>query len=70
LPDGKFIVTRQIDQVAFNFMKYTACYAIGRSLSYNDLVFLREHGLQLKSGDYRMQELLRFIIKSDLFLKK
>ena len=51
-------------------MKHMACYAIGRSLSYNDLAFLQEQGLQLKPGDYRMQELLQFVIKSDLFLKK
>lgn len=45
-------------------------YAVGRSLNDNELMFLREQGIKLKSNDYRMQELLRFIIKSDMFLKK
>lgn len=60
----------QLDQVAFSFMKHAAIYATGRSLSYNDIVFLQEEGIQLRTGDYRLQDLLRFIIKSDLFLKK
>ena len=52
-----------------------ACYATGRGLSYNEIAFLKEHGIKLKSGDsqmgdYRMQDVLRFVIKSDIFLKK
>ena len=47
-----------------------ACCAVGRSLTYNELVFLQEQGVPLRPNDYRMQELLRLVIKSDLFLKK
>ena len=54
----------------FSFLKHAACYAVGRSLTCNELVFLQEQGVQMRSNDYRMQELLRFVIKSDLFLKK
>ncbi len=65
-----YLANDRIDQVAFSFLKHSACYAVGRSLTYNELVFLQEQGVQLKPNDYRMQELLRFVIKSDLFLKK
>lgn len=43
---------------------------LGCSLIDNELMFLQEQGVKLRSDDYRMQELLRFVIKSDLFLKK
>ena len=65
-----YLAHNRIDQVAFSFLKHAACYAVGRRLTYNELVFLQEQCVPLKSNDYRMQELLRFVIKSDLFLKK
>ena len=65
-----YLANDRIDQVAFSFLKHVACYAVGRSLNYNELAFLQEQGIQLRPNDYRMQELLRFVIKSDLFLKK
>ncbi|MEK6258780.1 MAG: DUF1592 domain-containing protein [Planctomycetota bacterium] len=65
-----YLAHDRIDQVAFSFLKHAACYAVGRSLTYNELVFLQEQGVPLRSSDYRMQELLRFVIKSDVFLKK
>lgn len=80
LPDGHqvrdlddlrdYLAHDRIDQVAFSFMKHLAGYAVGRSLSFNEIAFLREHGVKLKSSEYRMQEMLRFVVKSDLFLKK
>ena len=80
LPDGtevkdlnglkNYLANDRVDQVAFSVMKHLACYAVGRSLTYNEFVFLQEQGKQLKSTDYRMLDMIRFIIKSDLFLKK
>jgi len=80
LPDGTevadlkglkaYLAGDRIDQVAFSFVKHIACYATGRSLTYNELVFLRKECINLRSSDYRMQELVRFVVKSDLFLKK
>lgn len=80
LPDGTVVIDliglkdyladERVDQVAFSFMKHLACYAVGRSLSYNEVAFLQERGLQLKADGYRMQDIIRFVIKSDLFLKK
>jgi hypothetical protein len=80
LPDGteikdlnalkEYLVKDRIDKVAFSYLKHLASYAIGRSLRYNELAFLEEKGIELREDGYRMQEMLRFIIKSDLFLKK
>lgn len=80
LPDGTevqdlnglktYLGQAHIDQVAFSFLKHIATYAVGRTLTYNELVFLEEQSVQMKPTNYRMQELLRFVIKSDLFLKK
>ena len=80
LPDGAqvndmnglkaYLATERIDQVAFSFMKHLACYAIGRSLTYNEFQSLREQGKTLRSNDYRMHDMIRFVIKSDMFLKK
>jgi hypothetical protein len=80
LPDGTevhdlrelktYLVRDRIEQVAFSFLKHTACYACGRSLTYNELVFLRKECIKLRSCDFRMQDLIRFVVKSDIFLKK
>ena len=58
------------DQVAFSFLKHLACYAVGRSLTYNELMDLQEQAVQLQATDYHMKDLIRFVIKSDAFLKK
>jgi len=65
-----YLATERADQVAFSFMKHLATYATGRSLTYNEIVFLQEKGLELKSTGYRTRDLLHFVINSDLFLKK
>jgi hypothetical protein len=80
LPDGtkiegtkslkSYLAHDRIDQVAFSFLKHLATYATGRSLSYNEIEFLKENGLQLKPDGYRMQDMLRFVVKSELFLEK
>ena len=80
LPDGaaiadvnglkEYLTTDRIDQVAFSFLKHLACYAVGRSLAYNELALLRQEAIELKRDDYRLQHLIRFVVRSDLFLKK
>ncbi|MES2792227.1 MAG: DUF1592 domain-containing protein, partial [Planctomycetota bacterium] len=80
LPDGTevenvnalkaYLVDDRMDQVAFSTLKHLACYASGRSLTYNETLFLREQATRLNSTEYRMQDLIRFVIKSDLFMKK
>ncbi|HVX10244.1 MAG TPA: DUF1592 domain-containing protein [Pirellulales bacterium] len=80
LPDGRqvddanglkaYLADERLDQVAFSFLKHLAGYATGRTLSYPELEFLKERGLELKSTEYRLQDLLRFVVKSELFLEK
>jgi len=65
-----YLVGPRMDRVAFSLLKHIATYAVGRTLTYNELVFLEEQGLTLRESGYRMQDLLRFVIHSDVFLKK
>ena len=60
----------RIDRVAFSFLKHLASYAVGRSLSYNELVLLEEKGVELRKEGYRMKDMVRWVIKSDLFMEK
>ena len=80
LPDGTevadlkalktYLANDRIDQVAFSFLKHLCCYATGRSLTYNELEWLKEEGKRLKPDGYRMQDMIRFVVQSNLFLKK
>jgi hypothetical protein len=66
----QYLVNQQLDQVTFSFLKHLSSYAIGRSLSYNELVELKENQLELRASGYQMQDLFRFVITSELFLNK
>lgn len=84
LPDGTeikdlaglktYLAQDRIDQVAFSFVKHVATYAVGRTLTYNEIEFLKEHCTKLKSKpsdvQYNALDMVKFIIKSDLFMKK
>jgi hypothetical protein len=80
LPDGTtvsglrglrdYLATDRIDQVAFSFLKHLSSYAVGRSLTYNELEWLKQAGTELKSNDYRLQDMIHFVVNSDVFLKK
>jgi hypothetical protein len=65
-----YLVGPRMDRVVFSLLKHITTYAVGRTLTYNELVFLEEQGLTLRDSGYRMQDLLRFVIHSDVFLKK
>jgi hypothetical protein len=60
----------RIDQVAFSVLKHLATYAIGRSLTHNELESLKRDGPKLKPDGYRMRDLVRYIVKSPMFLEK
>lgn len=80
LPDGTdvndldelrdYLINDRLDQVAFSFLKHIAGYAVGRTLTYNEIEFLKVRGLELQDDDYRIREMIRFVIKSDIFMKK
>ena len=60
----------QIEKVIFSFLKHLATYATGRTLSYNELEFLREQAVELKKSDYRVLDAFRVVINSPVFLEK
>ena len=80
LPDGtevsgvndlkRYLGQDRLDQVAFSVLKHLATYANGRSLTYGELNDLKRDGLGLQASNYRMQDMMRHVIKSDLFLQK
>ena len=80
LPDGtevagidelkRYLSQDRIDQVAFSFLKHLATYATGRNLTYNELHFLKQDSARLKNSEYRMQDLIRYVVSSKLFLEK
>ena len=65
-----YLAKERIDQVAFSFLKHLATYAVGRNLSYNEIELLRSKGLELKTSGYRMQDMIRLVVNSELFLEK
>jgi hypothetical protein len=66
----KYLATKRMDSIAFSLLKHLATYGTGRTLAYNELEFLREQAIEFRATDYQMQDLLRFVIRSDIFLKK
>ena len=56
--------------MAFSFLKHLATYATGRTLSYNELEFLREQAVELEKTDYRVLDAFRIVINSPVFLEK
>ncbi len=80
LPDGenvagvndlkRYLTQDRMDQVAFSVLKHLAIYACGRNLAYNELADLKANGVHLKNTDYRLQDMLKLIVHSDIFLHK
>lgn len=80
LPDGhevadvnalrRYLANDRIDQVAFSLLKHIATYASGRGLRYDELELLRRKAVEFRDRDYRLQDMLRYVVRSDLFLKK
>ncbi len=66
----RYLGQDRIDQVAFSVLKHLATYATGRSLTYNELHFLKQDGLKLRNDGYRMQDMIRYVVNSKLFLEK
>src|SRR5262249_15049362 len=66
----RYLAEDRIDQVAFSFLKHLTAYGIGRSLKYKELNELKQDGLKLKPGGYRMQDMIRYVAGSKLFLEK
>ena len=80
LPDGhtvhnlndlrNHLVKNRMDSVAYSLARHLSIYAIGRSLTYNEDRVLKQQCLELAAKDYRMLDIIQFVVTSDLFLKK
>ena len=67
----RYLANDRIDQVAFGFLQHLASYAVGRSLTFNEIEYLRRVGRQkLAGGGYKMRDCLLFVVESPLFLEK
>ncbi len=66
----KYLTEDRMDQVAFSVLKHLEIYASGRSLTYNELNFLRQDELKLKAGGYRMRDMIQYVVNSKVFLEK
>jgi len=66
----RYLAEDRLDQVAFSVLKHLATYATGRTLSYNELEFLKHDSAKLKATGYRMQDLVRYVVNSPMFLEK
>ena len=66
----RYLSQDRIDQVAFSVLKHLVTYANGRSLTYNELKHLKEDGRKLRAGGYPMQDMIRYVVNSRLFLEK
>ncbi|NIP91982.1 MAG: DUF1588 domain-containing protein, partial [Akkermansiaceae bacterium] len=67
----KYLAGERIDQVAFSFLKHLASYATGRSLTFNEVEYLKREGRRvLGPAGYRMKDCVRFVVESPLFLEK
>jgi hypothetical protein len=66
----RYLAQDRIDQVAFSVLKHLATYANGRTLTYSELNALKQDTPKLRAGGYRMQDMIRFVASSKLFLEK
>ena len=66
----KYLGEDRIDQVAFSVLKHLETYAAGRSLTYNELNYLKQDALSLKPGGYRMKDMMLYVVNSKVFLEK
>jgi hypothetical protein len=80
LPDGsnvagiddlkRYLGEDRMDQVAFSLLKHLEIYATGRSLTYNELNYLKQDALKLKPAGYRMRDMILYVANSKVFLEK
>lgn len=65
-----YLAEQRIDQVAFSFMKHTATWAVGRTLTFQELEYLRTEGRRLRETDYGCADMIHFVVSSPIFLTK
>lgn len=66
----RYLAEDRLDQVAFSVLKQLMVYANGRNLTYNETEFLKRDSQKLKADGYRLRDMLRYVVHSDVFLTK
>ncbi|WP_185962534.1 DUF1592 domain-containing protein [Thalassomonas sp. M1454] len=80
LPDGTkvnnftefkdYLVEDKVEQIAVGFAKHIASYAVGRSLKVSELAYIENNLDVLADDNYKMQDIVRFIVTSNIFMTK
>ena len=65
-----YLAETRLDQSAFSFLKHLTTYAVGRTLTHKEIESLRKKQVELKPGGYRMQAMIRFVVRGEPFLEK
>lgn len=66
----RYLAEDRIDQVAYSFLKHLATYATGRTLTYNEVNYLKQDALKLKASGYQVQDMVRYVVNNKIFLEK
>ena len=64
-----YILNEKSELVARSLIKFLSTYASGRSLSFTDEDEIKRMVSEAQNSDYRLQEIIKIIIRSDIFLK-
>ena len=77
LPDGRsirnlmelkeYLLTDKMDQVAVGFMQHLSIYALGRSLTFKEIEHLKTSGENLKTDGYRVKDIIKMIVNSEMY---
>ncbi|MFM7039927.1 MAG: DUF1592 domain-containing protein [Planctomycetaceae bacterium] len=80
LPDGhkvlgsamlrSYLAEDRADQVTFSILKHLSTYAVGRSLAFSELEWLRAEAGRLKTAGAGSRELVHSVVGSPIFLEK
>jgi len=66
----RYLAETRVDQVAFSVLKHLATYGTGRTLTYGEVNFLKQDAQRLRASGYRMQDMIRYVVNSKMFLEK
>jgi len=66
----EYLTTDKMDQVAYGFMQHLSTYALGRGLTFKELDDLKTKGITLKSSGYKVKDIIKFIVNSEMFCEK
>jgi len=65
-----WLLENRSEDVAKSLVSHLTSWALGRSLSFADSPQVDDMAAQIKKEDYRMQSVIRTIVKNELFLNR